>query len=296
VNATLAPAVAAALDAHLARWRGRLLISPRGAFDERSSILKLPGLVAEAYPSFDGTKLGEIVVALSLFSDGIVAYDDIIDYAKTMPNEARRLPHIAVLFSQAYRTFAELYGGAPGFWNALESYFIDYVDALNAEAAFAAGTRSWESASEAECLAIATGKNGLVRLVDASVAALAPPYASRGTDIILLALFVANQMVDDLRDWREDVRDANVSLLLRRVCPVKPSTADVAEVGRRIYLGGHAQHVLGIAEEHLRRAHAVASSLGARGFVAVAEERLARMQGLRARVDREIESLRSGAA
>lgn len=289
-------AVGAALERHRARWRGRLEIFAGGAFDERSTILTLPGLVAEAYPPVAQWKLDEVTVALSLFSDGIVAYDDIIDCAPYDPAEARRLPHVAVLFSQAYRTFAELFGGEPWFWDRLEACFIDYVDALSAETLYANGDDPWRSCDEAQLLAIVRGKNGLVRLVDTAVAALAGERESRGMDTVLLDGFVAHQMVDDLRDWREDIRDGNPSLLLCRACGGKPSTADADAVGRRLYLDGHVEHVLQISERTLEAAADKASRLGAHGFSAALAKRKQRVEALRGRVEAEVIALRARAS
>jgi hypothetical protein len=286
--------VGAALERHRERWRGRLKIFPGGAFDERSTIPTLPGLVAEAYPPIAHWKLDEITVALSLFSDGIVAYDDIIDCAPYDPGEARRLPHVAVLFSQAYRSFAELFGGAPWFWDRLEAYFIDYVDALSAETRFASGDAPWRSYDEAQLLAIVRGKNGLVRLVDAAVAALAGERESRGMDTVLLDGFIAHQMVDDLRDWREDMRDGNPSLLLCRASRGKPSNDDAGAVGRRLYLDGHAEYVLRIAERTLQTAADKACELSAHAFAAALAVRKDRIEQLRGRVQAEVIALRGG--
>jgi hypothetical protein len=296
VNAVLESPVHAALARHRARWRDRLRIFPGGAFDERSTILTLPRLVAEAYPPVDAAKLAELTVALSLFSDGIVAYDDIIDCAPYDPREARRLPQVAVLFAQAYRTFAELFGGAPWFWDRLEAHFIDYVDALAAEARFASDDEPWRVCDEALVLGIARGKNGLVRLVDTAVAALAGERDGRGLESVLLDGFLAHQMVDDLRDWREDVRDGNPSLLLCRACTAKPRGGDAEAIGRRIYRDGHAEHVLLLAERTLRGAAASAAALGAHAFGAALAEREERVARLRERVRAEVAVLEARAS
>ena len=294
MSAVLDTPVAAVLARHRARWRGRLEIFPGGAFDERSTILTLPGLVAQAYPPIAQWKLDEVTVALSLFSDGIVAYDDIIDCAPYDPGEVRRLPHVAVLFSQAYRSFAELFGGAPWFWDRVEECFIDYVDALSAEARYATSDVPWQSFDEAQLLAIVRGKNGLVRLVDVAVAALAGERAGRGLDTVLLDGFVAHQMVDDLRDWREDLRDGNPSLLLCRACRSKPSRDDAEAIGRRLYLDGHAEFVLRLAERTLQSAGDAAVAAGAPAFGAALATRNDRIRQLRARVQAEVIALLAG--
>jgi squalene-hopene/tetraprenyl-beta-curcumene cyclase len=285
--------IAAAAERHAAGWQGRLPLLPNGAFDARSIIAKLPALVAQAYPPIAAETLERVTVALCLFSDAVVLSDDVIDYAASIPATARRVPDIAVLYAQAYRTFAEVFGGAPGFWNRLERYFIDYVDAMNVEAALAAGERDWASCGEDDCLAVARGKNGLVRLVDAAVAALCQPDAhDRKTDDILLHYFVANQMIDDLRDWREDIRDGALSLVLRRASAERPRGELAREIGRRIYLDGHAAYVLGVARRELEAGLVAAQALHADGLIALHERRIDGISALRERVAAELESAR----
>ncbi|HTW83337.1 MAG TPA: class 1 isoprenoid biosynthesis enzyme [Candidatus Sulfotelmatobacter sp.] len=288
--------VIAVLDEHVARWRGRLPVFAGGAFDERATITELPQRVAEIYPPVPRRRLDELTVALSLFSDAIVACDDIMDYARERPEETRRLPRIGVLFAQTYRTFAELLGPAPHFWNRLERYYADFVDAMDAEVRYATGATPWSACSEEECLAIERGKNGLVRLVDASVAALAGnDRAEDGAAESMLDLFVANQMVDDLRDWREDIRDGALSLvLLRAAGGTKPAPDAARELGARIYLDGHAAHVLAVADAHCRRALEHARALGGEALAASALGYQRRIGELRERLDREVDALRAG--
>lgn len=287
------PSVVAVLDEHVARWRGRLPVFAGGAFDERASITELPPRVAEIYPAIPQRRLDELTVALSLFSDAIVACDNIMDFVRERPEETRRLPRVGALFAQAYRTFAELVGGAPHFWDRLERYYVDYVDAMDAEVRYATGETPWSACTEEECLAIERGKNGLVRLVDASVAALAGcDRPDDGAAEILLDVFVANQMLDDLRDWREDIRDGALSLVLLRASGgVKPAPDAARELGARIYLDGHAEHVLAIADEHCRRAIDVARALGGEALLVSAQGYRERLGGLRARVAREVVAL-----
>ncbi len=282
-------ALRALLDARVARWGGRLRVLPDGAFNARSVITALPRAVADLYPAFPRAALGEVTVALCLFSDAVVSCDDVIDYAKDDPASVRRLPGVVVLFTEAYRTFAELYGGAPRFWDRVARYFGDYVDALAAEARCAAGERAWAACTPDECLAIARGKNGLVRIVDAAIAALpGGDDDPRGIDEILLQCFVANQMLDDLRDWREDLRDGNVSLLLRRVSDQRPGPEDGDAIGRAIYAGGHAAHVLDVAHANLSSALRSSLALRAEALAGLIRPRIGRIEALRGRLAREL--------
>lgn len=284
--------IAAVAERHAARWQGRLPLLPTGAFDERSIIVRLPGLVAETYPAIAANLLDRITVALCLFSDAVILSDDVIDYAASMPATARRIPEIAVLYAQAYRTFAELFRGMPSFWDRLESYFIDYVDAMKVEAELSAGKRGWTSVTESDCLAVVRGKNGLVRLVNAAVAALCPETPAGEVDDILMHYFVANQMIDDLRDWREDVRDGALSLVLRRASPERPQPGRAGAIGRQIYLDGHAAYVLELAQRELDDGLALAETVRAGGLTALLQRRIAALSRQREQLTAELERLR----
>jgi hypothetical protein len=268
----------------VAALEGRLRLPETGAFHALSAIVPLAPMMAEIYPGCSEAALVKLTYGLCAFSDAVIWTDDVIDYAGANPAAARDLPNVAVIFAEAYRTFAEVVGGEPRFWNALARYFIEYVDALADEAQIAAGELAWEACTEERCLAIARGKNGLVRLVDAAVAALAGCAQRPGADEILLTWFVGEQMLDDYNDWREDVRDGNVSVLLRSVCDTRPSLDATDAIGVRMYLQGHADRVLGLASAHLERAAAIAREFGAARFTALIDKRRERIAPLRGRI------------
>ncbi|HEY0394488.1 MAG TPA: hypothetical protein VGD01_08315 [Candidatus Elarobacter sp.] len=280
----IAEAVRALLAEREAAWGGRLRLLPDGALNERSRILALPSLVAELYPPVDESRLARAAFALCAFSDAIVACDDVIDYAAADPDATRRLPEIAVIFAEAYRVFAELFGGERRFWDPLRAYFSEYVDALALEARIARDDDAWSACTAEAALGIVRGKNGLVRLVDAAVAGLAGGDQRAGADAILLEWFAGEQMLDDLNDWREDVRDRNVSVLLRSACEARPDGADLEAIGLRLYRDGHVERVLVVAEELVAGAAAAAGAAGAMRFAQLIEHRRARIAERRERV------------
>lgn len=279
----MSDALAALVERRVTAWAGRLELLPDGALNPRSRIAQLPRLVAELYPPVDEGRLVEATFALCAFSDAIVSCDDVIDYAATDPTAARRLPAVAVMFAEAYRGFAGLFGGNPPFWDAVRAYFADYVDALAAEARIAHDDQAWTACTVDDALAIVRGKNGLVRLVDAALAALAG-CEQRGGDRVLLEWFAAEQMLDDLNDWREDVRDRNVSVLLRGAWPTRPDPADLETVGLRLYREGHVEQVLALAERLARDAAALAREREGAALVALIDGRADAIAQRRAQV------------
>jgi len=281
-------AVAAERDA---AWGGRLRLLPDGALNPRSRILALPTLIAELYPPVDDARLGRAAFALCAFSDAIVACDDVIDYASADPAVARRIPQIGIVFAEAYRIFAELFGDRPAFWDPLRRYYAEYVDALAAEARIAADDAAWTACTLADALAIVRGKNGLVRLVDAAVAALAEQPQHPGGETILLEWFAGEQMLDDLNDWREDVRDRNVSVLLRAACATRPDPAALEAIGLRLYGEGHIARTLARAAVLVEGAREIAVAAGATAFAALIEQRRATIDERRERVDAVLAAL-----
>jgi hypothetical protein len=283
------PVLSASVAEIVLRWQGRLTIPATGAFDPRSEIPLLPHAVAQRYPALDEGDLRRLTAALCVFSDAIVASDDLIDYAAHDPSAVRGMPRIALLYAEAYRTFGALFGGRGSFWDRLTAYFVDYADALASEARHASGEAPWETSTAESCLAIARGKNGLVRLVAAAVGALAADERDvDGCGELLLRYFVANQMLDDLNDWREDIRDGNISLVLRLACASRPRPEDAAAVGRAIYAGGHADRVLEIAEQELDAALHGARELRLTALEPLLERRRARVSGVRAKLRAEL--------
>lgn len=283
-------AVHARAAERVAAWDGRLRLPPNGAFNARSAIVPLAELLSEIYPACSSAALAKATYGLCAFSDAVIWTDDVIDYSAADPAAVRDLPSVAVIFAEAYRTFAEVFGGERRFWDALQRYFVEYVDALAEEARIARGEVAWQSCSEAGCLAIARGKNGLVRLVDAAVAALAGCEQRPGADEILLGWFVGEQMLDDFSDWREDVRDGNVSVLLRSVCESRPSADAIESIGLRMYLDGHADRVLALADEQMDAAYRSAHELGAARFAGLVAKRREGIAPLRARIANAIVS------
>lgn len=269
--------VLAVRDATIARWDGRLRLFDGGAFDQRSSIAALPAMIAESYAHVPTALLERVTLGLCFFSDVIVGIDDIIDYRQ--PSDLTRLPRFVVLFSEAHRLFAEAFAHESPFWEHLRRYFIEYLDALDAEHAVATGTLTWAACTEERCLQIARGKNGLVRLVDAAVAALANAPLNGAGDA-LLQCFVCDQMCDDLRDWEEDVRHRAISLVLRSAWPTMPLETQQKEIAVAIYTQGHAAKTLRIAHTQAERAFAIAQNLNAHALAAFARARVERTREL----------------
>jgi hypothetical protein len=260
-------------------WGGQVVPLRSGAFSDRSIVVQLPLMVAQAYPHLANADLDELTVSLCLFSDAIILADDAMDcHAHGRPQSADSTPELLVYLTEAYICFARRFGSSSSFWNGLRALYIAYLDAMSVERRVRHDVNAWQSLTEAACLDLAVKKNNLVRLVDLAVTHLGDSPGDCRMDGALHDYFVGNQMVDDLRDWREDVGHGSPSLLLRIACTSHPRNYSLDEIGRRIYAGRGAARVARVAEHHFANARERADRCGATRFVDACERRLRRVR------------------
>jgi squalene-hopene/tetraprenyl-beta-curcumene cyclase len=233
------------LESIVEAWDGGLRIYPNAAFSARSDVWALIDAAADGFESLGTLDLEQFKLGACFFSDAVVGTDDVLDYTEEKPSQVRELINVIPLQFEAYRIFAEQLGDQPAFWSDLRRYFVAYVEAMRDEIRIKTDDASWTAYDEADCLRIAADKNGLVRTIAAALCAASGARDKLAAlERLLVDLFVAYQMFDDLRDWREDLRTGNISTVLRLACPTRPAPADANAVGRVIFAGGHAQRVL----------------------------------------------------
>ena len=204
-------------------------------------------MVASCFGSISPKSLDELTVACCLFSDAIVSIDDSIDLG--LAPHGGQLPNLLVLVSEALQLLARLLGDDATFWGHFNGYLGEYVDALAIERRVARGHMGWEDCTEEICWGVIRGKNGLVRTIAAALASVSGDDRNfQAIERILLDFLAAGQLVDDLRDWKDDVATGAMSLLLCLASKRRPRTECLNEIGRSIYANGHAEATLTIAE------------------------------------------------
>ena len=278
---------------------GEPIVAGGGSLSARSEIPEMARALAECAGGIETARLERAIVAACIYADAIVLSDDIIDYAASSAGWARDVPRAGAYFLDAAMMWSELFGPADGFWGALRRYHREYLATMQLEGEISAGARTWESCDEALCLHIVRGKNGPVRGIAAFVAALSrKPQILGDLETLTLGYFVVNQMLDDVRDWREDIRDGNISLVLRRASSAKPRLDDACAIGVRLFRDGHVDYVLRFACEQLSELRAVADKLGATRYAALVERRVEQYTSLAAqlRADLVRQSQRLGQA
>ncbi len=251
------------LERRTALWSGCLRTLAGGAFSERAQIATLVQCTADAFSAIDARRLRLLILGCALFNDAVLVTDDTLDYGAERVDTALALTQLLPLLVEAQLVFAELFDGGSSFWNHYRRYFAEYLLGMNAEVDVRRDPRLWSGLTDRACVEIARRKNGLIRIVAAAVCELASERRALGDlEEALLLYFVGMQMVDDVRDWREDARDGNVSLLLRSASSTSPSAIDVTRLGQVIYGERHAEAVLARADDWFDRAASIAARLG----------------------------------
>jgi len=269
-------------------WRGELKVLARGAFSDGSSIAQLTAFVADSYPPISEKAIAAISFATCIFSDAIVMADDIIDYGSRNPSFLNDLPQSLALLTEAYHTFASVLADNANFWNALRLYFSEYVRGLRSE-----GTvEDWSALSEDDCISIAGSKNGLIRIIDAAIAA-ASSSTPNGMAEALLDYFVANQMIDDIKDWKEDIKFGRPSLLLRKVCSARPLPENERAIRRAIYTSGAAVAVARHGLARLQSALSISNACRAPNFSTMVSKRALELESFVQQLENGIEMLAS---
>lgn len=219
----------------------------------RSSYYVLPYLLIEAFPALRPDDVRPLAVFSQLLAGAILLHDEIVDRAEV----PRAVPSLRIMAMQAeaYHVLHTLFPPAARFWDRLRADLADYATACLEEQRFATGGHALREYTEALALRIAVGKHGLARSVVAGLVELARdegPFVPLGQ--VLDETHKAVQLLDDLQDWKEDLRRGIPSLLLSRAGAEYMVTRDEAErqratarLAREIYYGGHAAHVLDLA-------------------------------------------------
>src|SRR5262249_27063124 len=146
---------------------------------------------------------------------------DRVSTADVAPINALR---ILAMQWEAYHQLHKLFPARSAFWEDFRGYLSDFAQATVQEQRFIRGGRAWSEFSEEIALDIVRGKNGVAR---ATIAGLAEIDGNRRPLQPLLEAIdgynVARQMLDDLTDWEEDLKQGTPSLLLTRILGQRPT-------------------------------------------------------------------------
>lgn len=282
------------LDQFFSSWLGRVEMPGAIARGEESLLTTVPEAVAERYPHIPQERLGEFSYACRVFSIAAVKLDDVIDYVSHVPENVKlTAPEMLAVLLEPYVSFARLFDAKAPFWDHLRRYIVEFIDSMRDELRYSAA-EAWRSLDSQACLELLGRKLGLIRIIAAGVCELAGNYEEiDALETMLVQFFVSYQMLDDLQDWREDVRDGNISLLLRQCSQEPPGEGDVAEIARTMFAQGHAEMVLGVALDQAREALDTARRLEVNHLGRILLEHIYRVEAIRSSLQRSIAEVRT---
>lgn len=211
-----------------------------------------PYLFQSLFSDVESDELRQLSVAGRLFGASIILYDDFLD-EDVFEKNARKLFTPLVMQWESQKILSQLFEFNSSFWEKFHSFYQDHIRACVIEESFRSGKRDWSDFTEELGLEITVGKNGISRAVVAGLVELSANKSVYEPLIEAINNFnISCQILDDLVDWKRDLKDATPSILLARVFDNNPhllvnrNTDNTEILAKTIYYQGHAQYVLAI--------------------------------------------------
>ena len=260
-------ATATALARLQERWPQEVVLGSGEA--QLKTLDYYPYLFLSAFPSLTLQDIESLSLAGLLYVHASLLYDIVMDRTDDAYLGTVNALRLQAMQMEASHVLYQLFPPASAFWERFRSYLIEYADACLQEQRFAVGDRPWQDYTEPLALELVVKKNGLSRIALAGLVELSRDDSRFDALVESTHHFhIANQMWDDLHDWKEDLHNRLPSLLLSRLVlewPVQVNHGGFRDVyeqlGRALYYGGHAHYVLELALDSLDRADLLTADL-----------------------------------
>jgi hypothetical protein len=290
------PSMRAAIQAHAASfdaleqyWKPAFgwLQNQHGPLQGKNIYDGHPYLFAPAFPTVTPAQLYQLAEAARTFAWSVFLYDPVMDDGVAWAEMALRGQ---ALQYESYRILSSLFPTTSSFWPRFRGYLRDYLAACGTEQEFMRGQRDLRGATEGEALQMSIGKNGVARAAIVGLAALSGddgPYQALVDSID--EFYTAHQIVDDLADWRKDLRARIPTLVLARVAAELPDDValDERSVPYVLFARGQAKVLLVQADAALERAAQLASPYP----VELWHTRIAKLRESMAALHRDVDAL-----
>ena len=261
-----------------------------------------PYYLRAAFPPVADEIMQRFALGVLLYAESVFAADAVLDGHSHLPEVNGDTAHpmlvASALLFDAYRVLYGLFGASSGFWQTVQGGVGRCLDAWMQERAFQNGERPWIECDEAKALWIVKGKAAPARIVVAGLAEL----TGAGEHVDQLTRSVANyhiaqQHMDDLEDWRQDLADGRAAVTLvaqlqaDQAALAAWSMREVSEtaIERRLFDGAIAERMMSTAVGHLVEAKANVEGLPVADWVAVLDE----LAGRARRAEKRIAAFRS---
>ena len=209
-----------------------------------------------------------LALAGQIFASSLVLSDKLIDRQYIELNVASLLEIQAKQF-ESYHLLYQIFPPNTTFWQRFRGYLSQYTEACLEENDFISGKRPWSEYTESVAIQSIRDRTGVAKTAIAGLVELAQEdkYLNQLEESIS-NFYVANQMLDDLLDWKEDIETGIPSLLLSRLIDKSPhqySQEELEELRKKlnhkIYYQGHANYVLELALKYLDQAEILKKEL-----------------------------------
>ena len=245
-----------------------------------------PYLFRSLFPSVSQETVAQLALCARFYASSLFLADKFMDRDLTPDTELILVHNHWVEFS--VRMLSRIFHERPAFWEYFEVYKAEYTSALTHERLQSRGRLGQYDPQVARLIHL--GKSAMAKFVPAGLAVL----ADREDLISPLAcshdhLHIANQIFDDLRDWKADYERGCYSPIIQRIIAEAGLTCQEDTVNRpssavlsvALHRSGLSVAVLEEALQELNLAQAAVDHLPAeawKGYIALLSERIRKLK------------------
>jgi squalene-hopene/tetraprenyl-beta-curcumene cyclase len=223
-----------------------------------------PYLFRSLFPKVGAEELHRFSVAGRLFGASVILFDSFLDNG-ILGKRTRELFSPMAMQWESQKILNRLFEPEAIFWRRFDGFYQEHIRACTEEEEFRSGKRDLSEYTEETSLRITVGKNGMSRAVIAGMVELGGNEEYYAPLIESVNSFnIACQVLDDLLDWKQDLKGLIPSLLLTRVFEGKPyfSELETDKIAKLIYYKGHAQYILAIGHEAAEKSLKILNEIG----------------------------------
>ncbi|HWQ20823.1 MAG TPA: class 1 isoprenoid biosynthesis enzyme [Methanotrichaceae archaeon] len=271
-----------------------IIPSEKGAKDIFSSQIDYciyPWLFLDVFPGIDREQLDELCVVAQLGAESLIQMDKVIDGHLGPTSEVM----LAVVLlggqyklAESIRRLAGIIDGKSPFWSRFDELFREYIHTTLEEKAM----RSQEIPSLEEMERLGRGKAALSKTITAAMTEISGrrdllPALDKSQDLFSTGY----QLYDDVRDWRWDYENGQVSYLLKRAFKELgiidedeisgARSVDSDELGRRLFSTDIIPDTLDLASNYFSLAEEVVMGIGCRRWVSWIRTKRSKVEKLR---------------
>lgn len=227
-----------------------------------------PYLFKDLFPNIKIADLRQLAVAGRLFSASIILIDRFLD-DRNFEKSPHKVFSPLIMQWEGRSILNELFTAKSTFWQRFDSFYQKHIEACSIEVDFQNGKLEWKEYQKETALKIAVGKNGISKAVIAGLVELSGNENIYNPLIVAVDNFnIACQVLDDLLDWRQDIKNVTPSYLLIQSFDShadfleKARTTSLEDIAKIIYYKGHAQQTLTIALDSTETSLRILESVG----------------------------------